>query len=443
MRISQKEVDIMLCAAYIVPYSPLLLPMIHDEVQDQLQKTLSGYHQAAKEISEYHPDTIVIISTKAFGYKDYIHIAPGDAASGSFAKYEHSEYALAVEYDTVLVNQICSLAKHNHIPAGKRGEHSPELDTGTMVPLFFINQYMSSYRVVRISTSEVDFEQLDRLGQCISAAAEDIDRKIVIIVSGELSKRLSEESPYGYHKDAAVFDQFILCSLKDNDPKAWDNINPDLVKASGQTILGALQMLKGAVSDTLFRTTPISYEAPFGIGWLVASFHNKDLNIYRDLARSAMLHYWKYGKGMTKIDASDQGLKRRGGVIVSLYLYGDLYAYAGTIHPTYPTIAQEIVHNAQIAGFHNSQKPPLTKEQLMRCEIKIHILSEYEPIFFIEDLNVKYDGLIVTSNQKQGLVFPSTAGIQTPAQQLALALKKGNIDADEYFTMERFQLEHC
>ena len=57
----------MLCAAYIVPYSPLLLPMIHDEVQDKLQKTLSGYHQAAKEISEYHPDTIVIISTKAFG----------------------------------------------------------------------------------------------------------------------------------------------------------------------------------------------------------------------------------------------------------------------------------------------------------------------------------------------------------------------------------------
>ena len=41
----------MLCAAYIVPYSPLLLPMIHDEVQDKLQKTLSGYHQVAKEIS--------------------------------------------------------------------------------------------------------------------------------------------------------------------------------------------------------------------------------------------------------------------------------------------------------------------------------------------------------------------------------------------------------
>lgn len=431
----------MLCSAYIVPYSPLLLPNIHDEVQDQLQATASAYHQVAKEIGEYHPDTIVIISTKAFGYKDYIHIAPGEQAVGSFAKYDHSEYAIAVEYDTVLVNQICSLAKRNHIPAGKRGEHPPDLDVGTMTPLFFINQYMSGYRVVRISTSEMDDEQLDRLGQCITAAAEDIDRKIVIIVSGELSKRLSQDSPYGYHKDAAVFDQYIVSSLKDNDLESWNHINFDLKKASAQTILGALHILKGAISDTLFHSSSLSYEAPFGIGWLIASFHNKDRNPYCALARSAMLHYLKHGKSMARIDISDPKLKQRGGIIISLYIHNKLYAYAGTIHPSYPTIAQEIVHNAILAGFHTSQKAPLSKEQLMRCEIKIHLLSEYEPIFFIEDLNVKYDGLIVMNNQRQGIVFPNTTGIQTPAEQLATALKKGGIDADEYYTMERFKLE--
>lgn len=430
----------MLCAAYVVPYSPLLLPLIHDEVQDKLQATLSAYQQVAKEISEYHPDTIVIISTKAFGYKDYIHIDAKEQASGNFSKYGHSEYAIAVEYDTVLVNQICSLAKHNHIPAGKRGEQSDSLDVGTMVPLFFINQYMSDYRIARISTSAVDKEQLDQLGQCISTAAQDIDRKIVIIVSGELSKRLSNDSPYGYHKDSAVFDQYILNSLKDNDLEAWDHINPELSEASAQTILGALQMLKGAISDTLFHSTTLSYEAPFGIGWLIASFHNKDRNPYCALVRSTLLYHLQHGKGMTKIEAGDPKLKRRGGVIVSIYLHGELYAYAGNIHPLYPTIAQEIVHIANLAVFHN-QKQPLTKEQLLRCEIKIHILSEYEPIFFIEDLNVKYDGLIVTSNQKQGIVFPKTAGIQTAAQQLALALKKSGIDADEYYTMERFKLE--
>lgn len=431
----------MLCAGYIVPHSPLLLPMIHEEVHDQLLNTIDAYQKTAQEISDYNPETIVIISTKAPSYKDYIHIAPGEQASGNFTKYGHSEYAIAVEYDTVLVNQICSLAKRNHIPAGKRGDDAATLDSGTMVPLFFINQYLNSYRIVRISISDVDKEQLDRLGQCIAAAAEDIDRRIVIIVSGELSKRLSKESPYGFDKAAAVFDQFILSSIKDNDLEAWNNVNSDISKASAQTILPALQIFKGAISDTLYRSTVISYEAPFGIGWTVAAFHNKDQNPYCALARSAMLYYLENGKNMTKLPIADAALKRRGGVIVSLYLYDELYSYAGTIHPLYPTIAQEIVYNAGIAGFRHSKREPLSKAQLMRCEIKIHVLSEYEPVFFIEDLNVKHDGLIVASNQKQGIVFPNTAKIQTPSQLLEQALKKGGISINEYYTMERFTLE--
>lgn len=431
----------MLCAGYIVPHSPLLLPMIHEEVHDQLRNTIHAYQKTAQEIGDLSPETIVIISTKAPGYKDYIHIAPGEQAAGNFAKYGHSEYAIAVEYDTVLVNQICSLAKRNHIPAGKRGDDNATLDSGTMVPLFFINQYMSGYRVVRISISDVDKEQLDRLGQCITAAAEDIDRRIAIIVSGELSRRLSDDSPYGYSKAAAVFDQFILSSIKDNDPEAWNNVNSDIGKESAQTILPALQIFKGAISETLYRSTVISYEACFGIGWIVAAFHNKDQNPYCALARSSMLYYLENGKNMTKLPIADAKLKRRGGVIVSLYRFNELYSYAGTIHPLYPTIAQEIVYNAGIAAFHQSQKEPLSKQQLMRCEIRIHILTEYEPIFFIEDLNVKYDGLIVTGNQKQGVVFPNTAKIRTPAQMLEHALQKGGIDTEDYYTMERFTLE--
>lgn len=431
----------MLCAGYIVPHSPLLLPMIHEEVHDQLQDTINAYHKTAKEIGEFHPDTIVIISTKAPGYKDYIHIAPGEQAVGNFAKYDHREYAIAVEYDSVLVNQICSLARRNHLPAGKRGDDAETLDSGTMVPLFFINQYMSGHRVVRISISDVDKDQLDQLGQCITAAAEDIDRRIVIIVSGELSKRLSSESPYGFAEEAGVFDQFLLTSIKDNDFESWDHINSDIIQLSGQTILPALCIFKGAIKETLFRSTVFSYEAPFGIGWMVAAFHNKDQNPYCALARHAMLYYWEHGKIMKKLQKLDDSLNRRGGVIVSLYLQNKLYEYAGATHPIYPSIAEEIIRHAVSAGFLSNQKTPLTKEQLLRCEIKIHILSEYEPIFFIEDLNVKYDGLIVMNNQKQGIVFPNTPGIQTPAQQLAMALRKGNIDADEYYVMERFQLE--
>ena len=39
------------------------------------------------------------------------------------------------------------------IEAGTLGEKDPSLDHGTMVPLYFINQYLKDYKLVRIGLS--------------------------------------------------------------------------------------------------------------------------------------------------------------------------------------------------------------------------------------------------------------------------------------------------
>lgn len=431
----------MLCAGYIVPHPPILLPQIGKEALQQLSQTAAAYDKIAREISEYQPETIVIISAKAIGYSDYIHISPNAHAAGNFGKYNHPEYAISVDYDEELRERICALAKRNRIPAGTRGDDAPVLDTGTMVPLFFINQYFGNYKVVRISMSQLSCEQHDRLGQCITAAAEDIERNIVVIASGELSQRLHHDSPYGYAKEAAVFDQVILQAIQDNDLDTLAHINPDLIEKSAQRGLPALQILKGAIGDSLFRSSLYSYEAPFGIGYAVAAFHNKDQNPYTSLARSAMLTYLADGKLLSPSKEAAALLQQRGGVIISLYLNHKLYSCAGTIHPLYPDVAAEIIHNSVAAAFHDPHAPALNKMQIMRCEIVVYVLQDFEPIFFIEDMDVKHDGLIVNSAQKQGIIFPDQAKIHTPTQQLEAALKKADIDKDEYYTMERFTLK--
>lgn len=54
---------------------------------------------------------------------------------------------MKVTYDTEYVNSLEQLSKSRNLPAGTLGERKKKLDHGTMVPLHFVNQYDTEYRL--------------------------------------------------------------------------------------------------------------------------------------------------------------------------------------------------------------------------------------------------------------------------------------------------------
>ena len=77
-------------------------------------------------------------------------ISPGKSASGNFAHFRAPQVQVEVRYDTEFVTQLCKLADAAGFPAGTEGERDRRLDQGTIVPLYFINQYVKEYRLVRM-----------------------------------------------------------------------------------------------------------------------------------------------------------------------------------------------------------------------------------------------------------------------------------------------------
>jgi AmmeMemoRadiSam system protein B len=67
--------------------------------------------------------------------------------------------------------------------------------------LFFIDKYYKDYNVVRISISRLSFIEHYNFGKCISKIADEINRKVVVIASGDLSHMLKEEGPYGFTEE--------------------------------------------------------------------------------------------------------------------------------------------------------------------------------------------------------------------------------------------------
>lgn len=194
----------------MLPHPPLIIPQVGRGGEKQISKTIESYSKTADEIASLKPDTIIITSPHSVMYYDYFHISPGAAAEGSFAAFRAPEVRFSEQYDEELVEAVCTLADREGFPCGTRGERDPQLDHGTMVPLWFIRQKYSGGRIVRIGLSGLPLEEHYRLGRMIAQAVDTLGRRAVFIASGDLSHKLQDYGPYGYAPEGPQYDERIM-----------------------------------------------------------------------------------------------------------------------------------------------------------------------------------------------------------------------------------------
>ncbi|MBQ3661357.1 MAG: MEMO1 family protein, partial [Firmicutes bacterium] len=197
-------------AAFMVPHPPMIVPAVGRGSEAQVTETTRAYEQVAAEVAALKPDTILITSPHSVMYADYFHISPGSGAKGSFRQFHAPLVRFSEQYDTGLVERICALADAAGFPAGTLGERDSALDHGTMVPLWFIRKKYTGGKIVRIGLSGLPLTDHYRFGQIIAQAVEDLDRRTVLIASGDLSHKLQDYGPYGFAKEGPEYDRRIM-----------------------------------------------------------------------------------------------------------------------------------------------------------------------------------------------------------------------------------------
>lgn len=120
----------------------------------------------------------------------------------------------------------------------------------------------------------------------------------------------------------------------------------------------------------------------------------------------------------------------RAGVFVSLHLPdGSLRGCIGTIAPTRPTLAQEIVNNAVSAATRDPRFPPMGSEELQGLDISVDVLGSPQPVSDVSELDPKRYGIIVkAADGRQALLLPDLEGVDTVEEQLSITCRKGYID---------------
>ncbi len=453
--------------AIMVPHPPIILPEVGRGEEKKIAATDAAYRKAAAFAAELEPETLVLLSPHAVMYADYFHISPGKSAEGSMRQFRAPQVKLRTRYDTAFVQALADTASAGDFPAGTLGERNPELDHGSMIPLYYINQFKTDCMLVRIGLSGLPLTEHYRLGQLIQQTADQLNRRVVIIGSGDLSHRLREDGPYGLSKEGPEYDERIMDVM---GRAAFDELldfDESFCDKAAECGHRSFCIMAGALDGLCVETQKLSHEGTFGVGYGICTYRvtgkdpsgslldrwrdrqKKDLEEKRQgedawvrLAR-ATVNAWVSGRKRPEIpkDLPEEMLMNRAGVFVSLHKDGRLRGCIGTIQATKRNIAEEIVENGISAATKDPRFSPVRPEELDALEISVDVLGRPEKIRSKDELDVKRYGVIVTKGFRRGLLLPNLDGVDTVEEQVSIALRKAGLsEREKNYEMERFEV---
>ncbi len=456
-------------AAYMVPHPPLIVPEVGRGGEEQIAETARAYRRAAAEIAKLKPETLVITSPHTVMYRDYFHISPGREASGSFAQFHAPGVRFRVEYDTVLRDAVCRLAEEACLSAGTRGERESALDHGVMVPLYFIREAMGGLggvRILRVGLSGLSFEEHYALGQAIGRAAEETGRRVVFVASGDLSHRLKAEGPYGFAPEGPEYDEKLMDVCSRAAFGELMDFGEDFCDRAAECGHRSFIIMAGALDGRSVEAEAFSHQDVTGVGYGICAFRpggedterrflekrrgaeaerldamKRNADPWADLARRSVESYVLRRRVMPVPEGlPEEMLRTRAGAFVSIHKGGQLRGCIGTIAPTRDSLAEEIIHNTVSAAVRDPRFDPIAPEELKWLEIHVDVLGEPEEIASEEELDVKKYGVIVTRGHRRGLLLPDLEGVDTVAQQVAIARQKAGIAPGEKVSLQRFRV---
>lgn len=453
--------------AVMVPHPPLIIPDVGRGQEKAIQATIDAYHEAAKKIASWQPDTVVVLSPHSIMYADYFHISPGTGARGDFGQFRAPQVKIQVQYDTELVEALSQEAEAREIPAGTMGERDSRLDHATMTPLWFLNHYYTDYKTVRIGLSGLPLSQHYMLGQCIQKAAELCGRNIVVIGSGDLSHKLKEDGPYGFQKEGPEYDSRIMEVM---GAAAFDQLfdfTEEFCDKAAECGHRSFVIMAGTLDRLAVKTEKLSHEGTFGVGYGICTYEvegrapernflrqyeekiaeeakrrKESEDAYVRLARQTIEAYIGERKQISiPRDLPEEMYESRAGVFVSLKEEGRLRGCIGTIAPVQKNIAEEIIANAISASTKDPRFHPVQSDELDKLVYSVDVLGTPEAITSPDELDVKRYGVIVTKGRKRGLLLPNLDGVDTVEDQITIAKQKAGISTyDDDVQLERFEV---
>ena len=432
----------------IAPHPPIMVPEVGRESIAGVRASIDAMAELTRRVLETGAESVILISPHARLEVDSFVAYEGPKVYGDFSNFQAPGTEFSARVDAELLAAIeKSAASENYRVSRLIDEF---LDHGTAVPLYFLLRNGWEGRVVALGYSFLSDEDHLRFGSCIAKAVDQLGRRVAFIASGDLSHRLKPEAPAGYNPAAHLFDEAVVKALQANAPRGIVEIDHGLRRLAGECGYRSMLVAIGAASELPLSCEVMSYEAPFGVGYLVAQLTTTPASHTGDgpedlpgLARRAVETFTVTGEVVDPVISREGLLAARAPCFVSIKTRdGELRGCIGTVEPARDTLAQEIVANAISAATSDPRFDIVRERELGELVYSVDVLLPAEPAT-MENLDPAIYGVIVEDEieSRRGLLLPDIPGVETVAHQVEIAKRKAGISLETPVKLSRFKVE--
>src|SRR5688572_4074356 len=252
----------------IAPHPPIMVPEVGRESIAAVRSSIDAMGEFTKRVIEAGAESVIVISPHARLEVESFVAYQGPEVFGDFANFHAPGTEFALRVDEELLTAITRSAASEKYNVSLLVDEV--LDHGTAVPLYFLLRNGWEGQVVALGYSFLSNHDHLRFGSCIAKAVDQLGRRVAFIASGDLSHRLKPEAPAGYNPSAHCFDEEVVDALRANKPDRIVEIDHTLRRLAGECGYRSMLVAIGAASELPLRCEVMSYEAPFGVGYLVA-----------------------------------------------------------------------------------------------------------------------------------------------------------------------------
>jgi AmmeMemoRadiSam system protein A len=445
----------------ISPHPPIIVHEIGQGRESATQNTIDALRQVAEEMATHRPETAIIISPHGPLRPNAFGILAAERCSANLAEWGAPQVIFAFENDLDLVSLIRQECQEAGVPLEAIGRWHEGLDWGCTVPLYYLQHGLGTANLVPICISYLPPQQHFGLGVAVRRAVDRLGRRAVVIASADLSHALTHSAPNGYDPMGPLFDEKIQQAVAQWDVKAVLDMDAGFRQRAAEDAVPSLSFLMGAVFGLTVKARVLSYEGPFGVGYLVAAVDiltpeaetpREEARAAEPVAAAAATHplvrlakeaveaFVLYGQAIEPTDVPAE-LREQAGVFVSIKKGSQLRGCIGTIEPTQASLAQEVVHNAIDSATSDPRFPPIAPEELAGLSYSVDVLSPPEPVTGPEELDPKRYGVVIRTGLRRGLLLPDIEGVSTVEEQIAIAKAKGGILQEEAAEIYRFTVQ--
>ncbi|HPA25873.1 MAG TPA: AmmeMemoRadiSam system protein B [bacterium] len=259
----------MLVFSAFTPHTPMLAPTVGRANLVSLKKTTEALEKLAEEIALANPEIILIISEHGQIMEQAFTINGSQNFQANFKKFGDLETLLKFAGDPIFSYQ---LKEHSETKIPLHLVDQQDLDRGASVPLIYLTKYLKNIKIIPLTHCGLDNKKHFFFGNHLNELIQKTPKRIAVIATGDLSHTLTPNSPAGFSEAGKTFDNIIIETLKNKNVTPLVDLDESLEKSAVECGLKPLLILMGILNDYNYTAEILSYEFPFGVGYLTVHF---------------------------------------------------------------------------------------------------------------------------------------------------------------------------